>query len=483
VETRAVQRAEIDGVPVFWADGPEPFAGTLVFRTGFADERFATTGITHLVEHLALWQFGGDQPYTYNGVVEPLLTVFHAEGKPEQVAEFLTKTATALTDLPVDKLDVERRILLTEEASSGSGPFALHHRLRFGATGLGLSYFVDFGLRRIGAEDLGRWTTSRFTRGNCAVWLTGPPPAELRLPLPDGERIRPPDPKFVPYRYPCFLSADYAQVVMSLVAERSAAIAMGLRLATRRLQKKLRYEEGVSYDVRGDGDALDSERGYAFLWADCLEEHAQKVCEGMLAGLRELAEEGPTDDELREDIERFRTELDDPYGIAGPLDEAARRELFGRPQRAVEELIAEDEALRPSEVASALQGALDSLLITAPFGPEAAPAGFSLPNAEHGPDQQDGLVFHEKRPLRERHKRARFVIGDGGFTWWNDGEALTIEAPSLVGVATAPDGYTVLYRECGCSIELDPDQLKDGDAAARAVLERVPPELVVEMER
>jgi hypothetical protein len=59
---------EIDGVKTVWAKGPSPLSAVLVFRTGKVDETLVTSGQTHLLEHLALWQFM-DQLGAANGRV------------------------------------------------------------------------------------------------------------------------------------------------------------------------------------------------------------------------------------------------------------------------------------------------------------------------------------------------------------------------------------------------------------------------------
>jgi hypothetical protein len=48
--------SEIDGIPVFTAPllPGLPFVAGMVFRVGRCDETLRTSGITHLVEHLAL---------------------------------------------------------------------------------------------------------------------------------------------------------------------------------------------------------------------------------------------------------------------------------------------------------------------------------------------------------------------------------------------------------------------------------------------
>ena len=55
-----VTRTEIDGVPTFWASGgnTDGYRVALLFRVGQSDETLARSGITHLVEHLALHRVG-----------------------------------------------------------------------------------------------------------------------------------------------------------------------------------------------------------------------------------------------------------------------------------------------------------------------------------------------------------------------------------------------------------------------------------------
>jgi hypothetical protein len=42
----------LGSVPVRWCEADGPISAGIVFRVGRVDERLATTGITHLVEHL-----------------------------------------------------------------------------------------------------------------------------------------------------------------------------------------------------------------------------------------------------------------------------------------------------------------------------------------------------------------------------------------------------------------------------------------------
>src|SRR5438874_8136896 len=88
-----------------------------MFRTGRGDETLAESGKTHLVEHLAL--FGLEMRRSqFGGFVDQTRTVFHASGTGEDVAMFLARVSAALEELPLDRVELEKRVLLTEAASS-----------------------------------------------------------------------------------------------------------------------------------------------------------------------------------------------------------------------------------------------------------------------------------------------------------------------------------------------------------------------------
>ena len=64
----------IDGVPTIFAPGRgNLMTAGLVFRVGWADESLATRGITHLIEHLALFGLGAVDAH-HNGETSETLT-------------------------------------------------------------------------------------------------------------------------------------------------------------------------------------------------------------------------------------------------------------------------------------------------------------------------------------------------------------------------------------------------------------------------
>src|SRR5687767_10048800 len=108
-----MERIEIDGVPVYWEQGPEPLSAGLCFGVGRRDETYATAGITHMIEHLVM----GAVPKSHldkNASVSPKMTEFTATGRPSAVAAFLSEVCQLLADVPVDRLATEARVLTAE---------------------------------------------------------------------------------------------------------------------------------------------------------------------------------------------------------------------------------------------------------------------------------------------------------------------------------------------------------------------------------
>jgi predicted Zn-dependent peptidase len=168
----------------------------LGFRVGYADESLPEHGITHLVEHLALFALGR-RLYDTNGVEDGTSTIFYADGRPEELAEFLRDLTAALHDLPHARLDAEKRVLLAESAGrSSSFPERLKW-LRWGETSHGLADVKELGLRRVTAADVDSWAATWFTAGNAALRLNGPPPDDLAFALPPGGRRLPSAPAAV----------------------------------------------------------------------------------------------------------------------------------------------------------------------------------------------------------------------------------------------------------------------------------------------
>ncbi len=251
------QRAELDGVPIYWADCPTgPLTASLGFRVGRVDEELRFAGITHLVEHLVMSTLGMPE-YEHNAVVEDKRTLFYATGSAEDVIAFLHAVVDGLTHLPIDRIAHERKILRAEDDRLDPGITELLRGLRFGPVGHGVIATHQLGLESLEPGHVTEWANTRFTAQNAALWLTGPIPDGLRLALPSGEPFPIPEPRAIEWlRLPAFFAGPPGGVAISIVGARWGGLSAAIAIAERRLQRRLRHERGLVYYIQADSDPL-----------------------------------------------------------------------------------------------------------------------------------------------------------------------------------------------------------------------------------
>jgi predicted Zn-dependent peptidase len=459
-----IQRDELaGGATLFWTkDTPAPRTAGVAFRVGFADEAVPTHGITHLVEHLALYALG--RPLgRYNGVVGPHVTSFFAEGEPDELASFVRDLCAALQALPHDRLDAEKRVLLAESAGRRSAFGDRVAWMRWGETGPGLADVREFGLRSVGADDVDRWAAGWFTAANAAVWLDGPPPDGLELPLPEGERravsVDPPEPS---PELPAYLRDGHGGVGISTVGD-GAGFSVATMIARERLFEDLRRDRGLIYDIETAFELHGADLAATMISAPCEDADAGAVRDAILATLGALAEHGPTAQELAHEVEETRRDLDDPRGLEPALAACAERELHGRPFRTSEESLERTQAVTSEQCARVLGAALASALLVVPEALEGdPPEGFTpweVPKPE--PSRPQGRSFREKETSSCRHGRCEIVIGEGSLHWesgdgerqltvpldrvlakmWSSGDTLTLLTPFGGGFHFCASGY------------------------------------------
>ena len=319
----------LNGVPTWWMDAQGPFTGSLMFRVGRADETLATGGVTHLVEHLALFPLG-QQFYDFNAFVDQSRTVFWAYGTEEQVTSHLQTVCRGLRSLPAERFDLERRVLRTEAASRSVGTHSQLWNGRFGATGYGLMDYAEWGLRTLTAQQVQDWADERFTAGNAVMWFTGSPPPDLDLDLPPGARFAPipPSPRrgFVT---PSHCAHGEAAVAFSTMLRRDHASALAMGALQRRAHARLRIDLGSSYSVSGVWNPLTDEVAYAWLSADGAKEHGTGIAQEFSDVIEALLRDGVEREEVREYVKALLRDLDNPLGAGARLGRQAWGELMG----------------------------------------------------------------------------------------------------------------------------------------------------------
>ena len=363
-----VQRTDVDGVPTFWIDRPGPLMATLSFRVGQADETLPTRGISHLVEHLGLFQLS-HASCQFNGATEDSFTSFYATGTPEEVTDFLTRVATALASLPLERMDMEKQVIKTEDASRGASFIAEMLQRRFGPAGHGLLACEEFGMRSLPPQAVAVWAAENFSRQNAVLAITSPPPAGLRLPLVDGVGRRPlPAVAPVPQEYPTITVHHHQILGASFLAARSTALTSLMRIIQRRAMDHLRTELGVSYSITADYRRLDHHQAHLTVTADTLPEVSTQAMDGLLHVLLSLARTGPTGEELDRDFEEAQKAFAQEDALLGDLIRAARYELVGEEPQSRARLLREQREVTPDLHAELLDNALESSFWLVPAG-------------------------------------------------------------------------------------------------------------------
>jgi hypothetical protein len=457
----------------------------VAFRAGRTDETLPSSGVCHLVEHLAL---PTDYPRSleFNGTVDAITTSFWALGPRERVFEFLRELASSLGALPLERLETERRILMTEASRAETHPVEGTLNLRFGARGPGLRGLDELGLHRLSADDVVRWSAERYTRGNAVAFLTGEPPDDLAWNLPPpGDRIAPPAPEPIPYLdLPAVhIGGTVGMVVVAFVAERSTDLRVITSIAERRARQRLRYALGVTYEVSWSYDPLTRDVAHVTIWADSLPENANEVARELVAVLDELSANGPTEDELEREVEEGREWHTDHENTSADLGYRVVQELLEAPFQTDDELNAEIAAVTPSSAAAALAAGLEDALLVLPLGTRPPDARFST-----YPVSSPGRVSGRTLALRGLNigraaRRTRLVLGDDGVSLvWPDDDAITVRFDECVAVERWAGGARALWSADGFRLEIQPEAWRDGDVVVRTIDERLPAELVVPME-
>jgi hypothetical protein len=286
-----LHRTEIDGVPAVWANVPGPLRAGLVFRAGFADETLPQHGMTHLVEHLAAEAVSSER---LEAEVDELTTSFTVTGDSDAVVALLRAVSDAVRELPADRVTIERRVLAAEAAYRGVGLDGLLLHAHFGARGPGLAALAELGLRIADADAARAWARERFVRENAALWLCGPPPPGLVLPLGAGEHHPPPVVSVEPSRsLPGEGEGLPGGVALGAVLEADPdgddVAVLLMEVLEGEARDRVRAGRGLSYGVDGRSRRVTVDRRLARLIADCRDEDAAAVRDELLATWRDVA--------------------------------------------------------------------------------------------------------------------------------------------------------------------------------------------------
>lgn len=473
-----VQRVEVDRVPVFWAPGPAPFTAGLVFGVGRRDEGFIGGGVTHVVEHLAM-SVVGRTPLSCNASVDLTSTTFTASGDPERVAAFLWTVCEALTALPLDRLATEVDVLRTEGGFVAPPAVCALLGELYGARGVGLAGFREPALASLTPQDVQGWADSRFVRAAAALWLTGPPPEGLRLPLREGAVPAAPDAVPRALELPALVEATAVGLVaLGAQTVQGTGAAAACRVLRDRLEDDLRHRRGLSYTVDTDSLPLGGDRQLAVIVADCRDGDEAVVARALWQALGRLAEDGPTPAELELEHERIEAHLQDPRAAGGEAQAAAVALVTGTGYRTSAQLREEADALTAGRVQQAARALRDAALVAVPEGVDPGLPALT-PVAPWSAVMLTGREFRPR--FRSPAPRgARLVVGDQGVSLWlQQGERLTVRWDDVIGLLEVADREWTIAAVDGTTVPIAAADWRDGDEVVALVQAAVRPDLQV----
>lgn len=462
----------VDGIPTLLAKREGPVSGGLVFRVGQGDEPLALGGVTHLVEHLALYRQNMADLHQ-NGQTAITWTLFHATGTPQEVVGFLSGVCASLRNLPLDRLETEKQILRTEAARKSGEAFRTMLLWRYGARGPGTAAYDEEGLARIAADDVLDWTRTWFTRDNAALFLTTDTlPDDLHLDLPGGRRMSVALPPETLPRKPAWFRGGSGGAVVDGIVPRSTAAVLFSQVASRLLFRQLRQEGGLSYTATCDYEPWTGDLARITAFADALADKQDAVVRRMietLAGLRD----GRID---QGDLDAARAVVQQPYELpelgAAMLPAVAINLLHGAEIQHPDKLRAEQDAVTVDDVATvarawwgdALAQVPDDGLEWAGFAPAPAWSASAVPGRSYPHRTQRGVVL---------------VVGDDGVSLRTPHGVATVRYSDCVLMAAYPDGGRRLVGLDGMRVLVEPTLYRGLRKTAAARIDpHVPPTVV-----
>lgn len=472
------QITEVDGVPAYWAESDDDRRRVfLAFRVGVADEQLAWRGITHLVEHLAMHAVGGPV-HDSNGQVDAVTTVFTTQGDDAEIADFTTGVCRALRALPFDRLELENQVLRAEADTRGTALTGPHMVWRYGAATYGLSSYAEFGVGRYTPDRIAEWAGRWFTRRNLVlVFAGGPPPASLKIDLPEGERIPPPEPSSALPGTPAYFRQAGGVVAMTSLVRRSTAAQVYSVLLRNRLHRSLRQEAGLSYTPGTSYDPRDGRYAHLAAYTDGLPKNHDRLLSAFLQEIEFLADHLVKPTEISEVVARVRAERRRASAMSRAYGNALRDLLGAEPQTDVHLENALDAV--DTEVIQRTAGeVLDSAIVMVP-GSRAPSARYRAAPKFSG----DGVDGQALRSTDAPVDSSRLIVGAEGVSLYRGPQPVTVRFRECEAMLAWPDGARKLIGRDGFSLTVEPTLWTRGASLPAQLDAGVPADRVVPMPR
>ena len=243
---------------------------------------------------------------------------------------------------------------------------------------------------------------------------------------------------------------------------------------------RLRYELGITYHVGDEYSPLNADVTHIALIADALEEEGETVARELIDSVQALAQDGPTKDELADEVESVRTWLENPVERPGVAYGSAFDHLLGAEKLTPADLLAGVQALTPQEVAEAGSAALETALLLLPGELKPSRPGFAPFLAWDEPEAA-GTRFRPKRGLLKRRGSQVAIVGSEGVSLIDETGCATIRRSDLAAAILEQDGTVALVQLDGRWITIAPSTWNDPVGFEQLLDEFVPADRWVRM--
>jgi hypothetical protein len=470
-----VRETDVTGVLCFYVDMGRPAsAAHLIFRQGLADESLHESGWLHLLEHLAMLDRESlSRPI--NGQVSMLLTRFAAFGQPDELVSNLGALCRWVAE-PDFRLLARERGVLQARAHQARDPLTRSLTWRYGARGPGVTSYSEVGALRATPELLADRAWHVFNAANAILVLDGPPPADLKLPLPGGQYLPPTPAEPLSRRAPAAYR-DNAGLTLSGVVTRTHEATFLPAILERAVHDGLRESTGGAYAPWSSMAEVDDQHLVIGGGSDVVPEILDKVAGAGLDIVRGLAEQGVPRAWVDEAVQQRLTRLESPAALADVALESAYAALSGRVPLTHEEMVDELRTTDPQLVETAARELQATLLV-------------GLPEDARLPRGLKPVTFPEDEPAGggKRHTHVNwpadlstFSTDDTLAETVNGTSARTMRIADVVGLLSFRDGTRQLVGKDGAVLEMEARQWFGGNELADAIDAVVPAELHIPM--
>lgn len=465
----------VEGIPVLHIGAPGQTRAGLIFRVGSADEPLPQRGITHLIEHLALYgQLGTIE--TVNGITGSTLTQFTVSGTEGEVVAFLNHVCGALRELPTERLEREMAILRVEAQGRQSSVHDWQLGIRYGAEGLGRGGYREFANDTAQADEVLAWARTWFVRGNVTAWITTDRiPAGLDLRLPDGDlRTFINAPTLVAARPAWFQGHPGAALVDAVVPRSNAAVLFAAVLNTT-LFRQLRRERGFSYTAAAQYEQLDAREARISLFADAASEASSDMV-STLAEILLALRNGEFDprDVAHARAQQHTTAREIARAPESLLWAAAARFLLGGEPIDPTDVWDSDNTLTEAHLTAVARDFWDDAIWQTPTEPDGA-LGVELIPARTGAFVS-GLTYSSGPPDE------RVVVGENGVSLVTPARTDTVLFDDCVLALQWEDGGRLLIGRDAVAVSVEPTMLVGfGHRELHRLDAFIPPQSVVRL--